>query len=436
MHKLTFVLFAVAVAASAAVGENAGYVGALPGIDVEATRYEAEDIAWSGYLPGVDVIATRQEPETKTARSTVGGDAEQTSFDARYVPASYEVALNHAPKAPRVKIPDMNITAIIPCGTTFSGNYQLPPSDTIDEDVTISGGNARIEGVISGDLAVLGGTVDISGTVQGDVAVLGGNLDLTGTIESDGAVFGGNVKNRGKILGDLHIIGGTVYLDSGSVVEGNISMVGGTVERDTNAVVLGRVESVDMDALEKILPRISKAFRLPRILPAARIFPRVVFLGMLIVLFVFHILVALIFPNAVDRVRTTIDQGIWPSVGIGIGVQLLFAPIIVVLAISIIGIPLIALLPLAIFVAALFGVAALAMIAGERICKGFNWKVESPLGKLSIGWLGIMLIPIITLLIGPPASVIGLVIAYVATTIGVGGVIFALFKREPKAIKK
>lgn len=267
------------------------------------------------------------------------------------------------------------------------------------------------------------------------MAVFGGNLDLMGIIDGDAAVLGGNIKNRGTIEGDLHVVGGTVYLDSASVVVGNISMVGGTVERDTNAVVLGTIESIEIKALEKVLPRISKAFRFPRMLPGA-VFPRGVFIGMLVVLYLFNVLVLLIFPNAVERVKVKIEQSVWASVGLGIVMELLFVPLIVLLAVSIIGIPLIILLPLAVFVAILFGVSALSLTAGDRVCKGFNWKVESQLGKFSLGWLAIMLIPIVLILIGPPVFIIGFVIIYVVMTIGLGGVIYTLIKRKAVEAKK
>jgi hypothetical protein len=110
--------------------------------------------------------------------------------------------------------------------------------------------------------------------------------------------------------------------------------------------------------------------------------------------------------------------------------------LIVLLAVSIIGIPLIILLPLAVFLAILFGVSALSLTAGGRVCKGFNWKVESQLGRFSLGWLAIMLIPIILILVGPPVFVIGFVIVYVVMTIGLGGVIYTLIKRKAVEAKK
>ena len=418
---------AVEVTATRCPDEDIAWSGLMPAVEVTAQRYENEDIAWSGLLSAVDVVAKRisdidlnprANREPRNAQAVLVADAKEPDFELD------------------MQIADLRLFSAIPNAITFSGDYSLPAGDTIDEDVTVTGGNAQIDGVISGDLAVMGGTVDVNGLIDGDVAVLGGNLDITGVIEGDAAVFGGNIKNRGTIDGELHVIGGTVYLDSASVVTGDISMVGGTVERHENAEVLGKVESIEIKALEKILPRISRAFRFPRVLPGADVFPRAVFIGMLVVLYLFNVLIALIFPNAVDRVKQKVEQSIWASVGLGIVMQLLFVPLIVLFAVSIIGIPLIILLPLAVFLATLFGVSALSISAGERVCKGFNWKVESPLGRLSLGWLAIMLIPIVLILIGPPVFVVGFVIVYVTMTIGLGGVIYTLIRRTPKPASK
>jgi cytoskeletal protein CcmA (bactofilin family) len=448
MQSLTTILLIVTALAGQSLGTDYAYIGELPAVEVTATRYANEDVAWSGLMPAVEVTAPRYEtediawcgmlPEVEVFAERIGHNAVRDPMfgELSQVPAVLVQRLEKSRHQIDLQIADMDIVRAIPGAMTFSGDYHLPENDTIDEDVTVTGGNARIDGVISGDLAVMGGTVNIQGTVDGDVAVLGGNLELTGLVDGDAAVFGGNIKNRGTIDGGLHVIGGTVYLDSGSVVTGDISMVGGTVERDEHAQVMGKVESVEIKALEKVLPRISRAFRLPRMLPGANVFPRAVFLSMLLVLYLFNILVALIFPSAVQRVRMKIEESIWASVGLGIAMQLLFVPLIVLLAVSIIGIPLIILLPLAVFLATLFGVSALSLTAGERVCNGFNWKVTSPLGKLSIGWLAIMLIPIILILIGPPVFVLGFVIVYVALTIGLGGVIYALLKRKPKEAKK
>jgi len=446
MQGLTAILLIVAAAGGQSL--TADYIGSLPPVEVTATRYADEDVAWSGLLPAVEVTARRVEnkdiawahviPAVMATIEASCCDDESDHHDD--TPHYMEAILVRNTDMPDFEInksiADLKIFGAVPSAVTFSGDYHLAENDTIDEDVTVTGGNARIEGVIIGELAVMGGTVYISGIIDGEVAVLGGNLELTGSIEGDAAVFGGNVKNRGIIDGELHVIGGTVHLDSGSVVTGDISMVGGTVERDENATVGGSIESVEIEVLEKVLPRISHAFRLPRMLPGTRVFPRIVFLGMLLVLYLFNLLVALIFPTAIEKVEVKIEQSIWASIGLGLALQLLFVPLIVLFAISIIGIPLIIVLPLAVCLATLFGLSALSLAAGKRVCSGFKWNIESMLGRLSLGWLAIMLIPIILILIGPPVFGIGFLVMYIAMTIGLGGVIYTLIRRTPKETKK
>ncbi|MBE0431857.1 polymer-forming cytoskeletal protein [candidate division WOR-3 bacterium] len=427
MQYLRSMLFIIAIMAGPVLANNQAYVGMLPEIEVTALRYNNEDVAWSGLMPEVTVTAPRPAYRESGRQRALHTVTLATAKPAGQSPAAYQY------DARNIQIAGPGTIIADPAALKFSGDYYLPDTDTVADDITITSGNAQIDGVIKGDLAVLGGTVNIKGMVKGDVAVMGGNLDLFGTIDGDAAVFGGNIKNRGAIKGDLHVVGGTVYLDSASVVQGNISMVGGTVERDENAVVEGKIESVEIKALEKILPRISRTFRLPGVVPGVKVFPRVMSLGMLAVLFVLNILIVLIFPAATEYIAEEIKQSVWASLGLGIALQILFIPLIILFAVSIIGIPLIVFLPLAVFVAALFGIAALALVVGERVSRGFGWKVDTQAGRFSLGWLALMLIPIIVTLIGTPILVFSWFVYYFVVTIGTGSVIYALITRRKKA---
>ncbi len=424
--------------------ESMGY---MPEVVVSVPRYEHEDEAWTGLMPEVTVTALRYEneddawsgmmPETIVRAPRYDDVALKTDHTVRlfHIPLTHQHRSDdaHAQLAFDIEVsPDVSFT-----GMTVSGDYHVAEGDTIDEDVTVSGGNAEIDGVIDGDLAVLGGTVDVNGIIAGDVAVFGGNLEIIGTVTGDAAVFGGNTRNKGAIENDLLVIGGTVVLDSGSVVQGNISMVGGTVDRDEHAEVLGEIESVEIEALEKLLPRISKVFRFPRMIPGGpRLFPRLAFIGILVVVYVFNLLILLIFPRAIDRVANKIEKSVWASVGLGLAMEILFIPLMVLFTVSIIGIPLMLLLPFAVLLAILFGFSSLAFVIGGRVSKGFNWKVENRAGLFSLGWLSVMIIPIITILIGPPIFAVGIAIMYVAVTIGLGAVIYALIKRKDSKSKK
>jgi cytoskeletal protein CcmA (bactofilin family) len=327
----------------------------------------------------------------------------------------------------------------------IKGDYKLPKDETVKEDVVVNGGNAIIDGVIEGNLAVMGGTVDINGSVEGDVAVFGGNLTVLGTVEKDAAVFGGNIRNKGMMEGDLFVAGGTVALDSGSTVGGEISMVGGSVNRDTNAVVEGEIKSIDIGQLNKVLPKIASAIRFPGRFagipgspwfPGRHIFRTFVTLAALVVLYVLNLLVLVIFPKPIEHIVEKIQANVWIPVACGIGIEILYVPLIVLFAVSIIGIPIIPLFILAVLVGLLFGTSAISMIIGDRIKKGFNWQVENRIGIFSLGWIAIMIIPILGAILrgisvlGIIVSVLGMVIIYVTHTIGLGGVLYSLIKKN------
>jgi len=170
--------------------------------------------------------------------------------------------------------------------------------------------------------------------------------------------------------------------------------------------------------------------------PGRNIFGAFITLAGLIVFYILNLLVLVIFPKAVERIFGKIQSNVWIPVACGVGIEILFVPLIVLLAVSIIGIPIIPLFILAILVGILFGSTSISMIIGERIKKGFNWQVENRIGIFSLGWLTIMIIPILgTILrdlniIGPLVFGLGLVIIYVTNTIGLGGVLYSLIKKN------
>lgn len=321
---------------------------------------------------------------------------------------------------------------------TSSGDYYLAKEDTAWDDVNIKGGNAQIEGVIIGDLTVMGGRAVIKGKIDGDAAVFGGNLDIFGSISGDAAVFGGNINNRGYIEGDLIVIGGTVSLDSASVVEGDVSTLGGSIERNEDAIVEGEITSISTN-LNEIIPRITKAIKWSQRVPYVGALRGVFILTALVILYILNLLLLLIFPGAIEKIINKIQSAVWISVGIGIGLEILYIPLIVLFAVSIVGIPVIPIFALAVFVAFLFGFSSISVLVGERVAQGLKISTENRIGIFSLGWIAIMIIPILGLylknfaFVGGLVFVLGLAIFYVSMTIGLGAVLYSLFKRKRRA---
>jgi cytoskeletal protein CcmA (bactofilin family) len=442
-------------------GQDAGM---MPEIVVTAPRYENEDIAWCGMMPETTVMAPRSTDEEIAQMETtpeIVVSAARDQYDMipedhpvytlvidriQPVHTLYDIyrefslfpRLASAQTIPDVDLDNLDIDVNIKPmkGISIAGDYHLSAGDTVHDDVTISGGSALIDGVVDGDVAVMGGEVTINGMIHGDVAVMGGNCDISGTVDGDAAIFGGNLRHKGSLTGDVFVVGGTVALDSGSIVEGDISMIGGAMDRNEHAIVNGEVTSIEVEAIHKLLPRISRVFRLPGHFPGGHVFPRLFFISMLIVIFIVTLLVMIIFPQAVDKITTSLQHNVWASIGLGLALQVLYLPLILLFAISIIGIPLIPVFALAVFLAIMFGTAALSLIIGERVAKSFKWNVESKVGIFCIGWIAAMILPIIVFLIGPPIFVFGIFILYVIITIGTGGVVWALIRKKSPAPKK
>jgi cytoskeletal protein CcmA (bactofilin family) len=435
---------------------NPGHdMGTMPEVIVTAPRYEHEDIAWCGMIQEITVTAPRHTDEE--IAQTVPRDQYSSVLEDHPIYASnndrkiqvytlYDLyrefslfpKISYSQTLPEIDFDEIavDIDSKIAEGMNVAGDYSLPAGDTVHDDVTISGGSATIDGVVDGDVAVMGGEVTINGMVDGDVAVMGGNCDISGSVSGDAAIFGGNIEHKGIIAGDIFVVGGTVALDSGSVVEGDIATIGGVINRHEQAMVSGEVTSIEAEAIHKVLPRISRVLRFPGHIPGSGVFPRLFFISMMIVIFILTLLILIIFPQTVDKIIAALHNNVWASIGLGLALEVLYVPLIILFAISIVGIALIPVFVLAVFLATIFGTAALSYIIGERVIKSFKWNVVSKVGIFCIGWVAAMIIPIIVFLIGPPIFILGFFILYVIITIGTGGVVWTLIRKKEPAAKK
>jgi hypothetical protein len=258
----------------------------------------------------------------------------------------------------------------------------------------------------------------------------------------------GSITVNGRVQQDVVAVGGNVHLGRRAEVRGDVVVVGGTVERDPGAVVQGKVSEV--------------AFSIPgvRIRPGwdFQVFPRfdsgqwraVRLFASLLRMAMFALLAALVLllaPKAAGRVQNAIATQPWKSALVGLLAQLFFVPalvlIVVVLAVSIIGIPLLLLVPfgiLAFFVALLLGFTGAASGLAGLVQPRSPWAGPRGFAALVVGlsmiW-GITVLGRVVGLGGGPLAVIGaalvfagFVIEYAAWTVGLGGALLTKFGRR------
>ncbi len=263
--------------------------------------------------------------------------------------------------------------------TITGDNFTLRSGETLRGDLTIFGGNATLEenSIVEGSVAIFGGNVDIAGTVTGDVSLVGGSALL---------------RNSAVVDGDLSRIAGAVNREAGAVVRGDWTTMGEPSASSNNARVVRNV-----GPLGRFFSFITSAI--------------VAVLGAIAISLLAIAIVALL-PNHVAQAAATL-QASWLTAGV-VGALTLFAvPILALtLAITICLIPISLLLMLAYAAAVIAGWTVSARIIGERVMRAMNRHDWTLVGQTLAG-------AVLLALLGS-VPVIGGLIAFVATALGLG----------------
>jgi hypothetical protein len=265
-------------------------------------------------------------------------------------------------------------------------------------------------------------------------------LDAGATANEPIVVLGGSATINGHATDDVVVIGGRLRLGPTAVVDGDVFTAGHDAEIDPGAQVKGKIDQAAVD-----LPRIGNfgvgPFRVPSgIWSLASLGAMSMRLGMVLTI---SVLLTVIAPGLIrsmaGRASSAASSGFR-----GFLVELAFVPglLIVMLAliISVIGIPLLAAIPFVIAGGALLwtaGFAAVAVSLGARLRGSRGDETSVPFLDLLTGFLAITGVTIFAHfaaitpgVLGPFSWLLhttGLVIEYVAWTIGLGAALSTVF---------
>lgn len=358
--------------------------------------------------------------------------------------------------------------AIIPFAAQASishssnGSSHITSDQTIDDDLYITGKDVVVEGTVNGDVYAAGSTVTIKGTVNGDVfaagqdvfiggnvkgsvrtagntvrwggaTIAGGGSDFSNTFTAEkdttvagglnfatntaavrasvgkSLVAGGNDVTLGSSIGkDVEAGAHNLTLENTSVVNGNLHTYGDTqVHKDNGATVKG--STTHSAAPHKRHESHAK----PTILLA---------IWTILSLYLVGALLLWLLPVLPRRVSEAIAGRPLPALGFGLLALIVTIPILVVVAITIIGIP-VALIGGVLFAAAIFAAPLFVSLAlGEAVAARFQWS-RNPYADLFVGILVLTLIELI--------PVVGALIHLLVILLGLGGlVLVALASRH------
>ena len=142
------------------------------------------------------------------------------------------------------------IAAIAPSIVT-TDLFIVGEDEPVAEDVYVAATSGRVDGVIDGDLVIAAGDLTITGTVTGDVISLTSgvvHLEPGGVVEGSFRAVGPQIQIDGDVRGDLFATGIAVAVGSTGTVERDVIMFGGTLAIDgtVGRDVRGRMVSTDV----------------------------------------------------------------------------------------------------------------------------------------------------------------------------------------------
>jgi cytoskeletal protein CcmA (bactofilin family) len=286
----------------------------------------------------------------------------------------------------------------------------------------------------SGDKLVIGGTYSLESgeSLDGSLLILGGtaNLDEGSVVEKDVTVIGGTINVNGQVKGDVSVVGGMVSLGSTAVIGGDVNTLAGQLTRDDGARIEGQVNTGTTGPFSLVVPgtvQIPGLENLPPI-PLPRDFNAPVVnvhfnplwdgLWWLIRSFLWAalaVLVALFLSQRTERVAESVIKNPLVAGGMGCLTMLIVPIILLVLVITICGIPFALLGTFALWIAWGFGVIVIGYEIGKRLAQLLkaDWAIPVSAGigtfALTLGLNGIgSLVPCVGWMAPATVGLVGL----------------------------
>lgn len=123
------------------------------------------------------------------------------------------------------------LLAMSSTGALFAqhGGLTVTKSGQVTGDIYMAGATVQVLADVEGDVVVAGGSVTIVNSVSDDVLAAGGTVSITANVDDDIRSAGGSVVVTGNVGDDAVIAGGSVTLGPGSTVGGRAWLAGGTI---------------------------------------------------------------------------------------------------------------------------------------------------------------------------------------------------------------
>lgn len=226
-------------------------------------------------------------------------------------------------------------------GNLFAAGWNVAQVGAINDDALVAGFEVALDGPVAGDLMAIAVTLNLTSTVAGDAALTaaelrlasgssvagdlaasGGEVELAGTVAGDARVAGGRVTVSGAIMGDLDVAAEELVLLPGARIMGSIRHAGPDRPEIPAGVTVegGIVQQADPDEPE-IGPTLAGT------------------LGGALALFLLGAAVYLLFPGFVGAAAAEVGGNPGRTLLLGLLALFLTPALVLLLMVTVIGIP-------------------------------------------------------------------------------------------------
>jgi len=313
-------------------------------------------------------------------------------------------------------------------GNFIKAGNVIEINGAVNGDVIVAGNMITVAGPVAGDVIVAGNMVKITGKVGGSVRVVGSTIEVNSDVERNVWVAGANISlgKNSKVGWDVFAGGASIII--GGPVSGNIFAGGASIVID-NEVSKNITASLDKDGQLILNPKAKvtgnltyhalssdqlilnegatvdgeitqKPFAQGPELKASRIFSAAYMFFKIIALFgllVVGLIAISLVPKKVLEVKEEMLKRPWPSIGWGV-VYFFLTPIaVVLLMLTIIGVPLALIIIPLYFISLYFAVILAGFTIGLLISDKLSAKKDKYKGSLI--WpliLGLAVVLIVT----------------------------------------
>lgn len=315
-------------------------------------------------------------------------------------------------------------------GDLFAAAGRISVDHPVSGDAVLAAGSIDLRSGIGDDLRAAGGFVSVTGRVSGEALIAGGSIAFGPDTEVLGRVWlaGGDIAVAGRLANGLRVYGKNILLLG--EVNGEVRLTGERIEILPSARINGdiiyssnqEIRIVPGAWVRGTITRAPGSFEFPHPkfdvpgLPALR---PLLFLGLLAA----GALLLVLFPRFTAASLQTVQAAPLKSLGLGIAILFSLPPVILLLIITIIGVPIALALAAFYAVALLTGYLVTAFFIGEKLARAVRRQIEPTFG-LRIGSLAAALL---LLWLAYTIPYVGGFVILIALIVGLGAMVLQAF---------